>query len=568
MPARKANLACYLAEGVLVGTVGCHDFHVFAPSRVGRSPSTETPASFRSTTLALMVHSSSSPPRTPRPGSQDIKSKSRVSSRSRLLPFVPRGEPMRTLLISIIISVFLIAVLNSAPLLPVAIAQELPNSAPPKVVFIADKEASLTIADFEESYELYNEEIKNRNDLREQGITRIPSLSGTGWAERILGIGTGNQVTDQKLTYRIEPLSDRPVEFSQFERPDLIEEERCFIFQMGRMTFRTQGHYKGNTITGPKTRIVLTSFAARQPYSVYWRESRRDAPVRLIQGQFEFEGSNGFEERKKIGEFDDNQRKFIKSTLPIDEYVRMFCRSSMLGVSINTLQPEKVIQPGEKASIALGLKPRFLEVVSGDLANAFLVGTKRRHLRLDQRDGRNVVISELQNPLPCKVRLVFGIFVSIEERTTINSRNIVFSRGFNSYRVVDLGPKERKIQEFEDDNPGGGADLENSIVRAPRVLGAYLIWNSDPDAAKRRPHGFQGSSPTGPTGPCVDHPPLPRAPQGPLPGPFPDRPSDTPGCSTLRAKRCQGEKVSQAWRWFSSNSTTSHSWPRKVWRTG
>ena len=80
---------------------------------------------------------------------------------------------MRAVLMPLIISVLWIAVLGNGLCNPVAISQEVPHAAPPKVVFIADKEAALNIEDFDESYRMFNEEIQRRSDLRAQGITQV-----------------------------------------------------------------------------------------------------------------------------------------------------------------------------------------------------------------------------------------------------------------------------------------------------------------------------------------------------------------------------------------------------------
>ena len=404
---------------------------------------------------------------------------------------------MRAVLMPLIISVLWIAVLGDGLCNPVAISQEVPHAAAPKVVFIADKEAALNIEDFDESYRLFNEEIQRRSDLREQGITRV-QIEHSDWAWGLLGLGTGNELASRKLLYRIEPLSDRPVEFSRVERPDLIQDDECFIFHMGRMTYRTRRDYQGKTVKGGRE-DYKTTFDARQSYSVYWRESRKDVPILLIQSHFDFGGTDAtvtdVAQSEAAGMFPGERRvtikkRIVKSTSSIDELVRRYCRSSMLCVSSDPrqeLNPSSWPRTRGPESIELGFRRQFLEVVSKDLAYAFLVGTKRRpRLRLELRDGKKHAIAELQNPLPRGIQLQFGIEEAITEKLEIGSHETISS----TYRSVELGPNGRKSHAMELNDPRSRGDVEHPISAERRVRGAYLIWNSDPHAARRRLQGY------------------------------------------------------------------------------
>ncbi len=401
---------------------------------------------------------------------------------------------MRAALMPIIISVLSITILGNCLCNPVAISQEVSHVALPKVIFIADKEAALSISDFDETYRLFNEEIQRRSDLRETGITQV-SIERSHWARSLLGLGTGNKLESLKLTYRIEPLSDRPVEFSAFERPDLVQDEKCFVFHLGRMTYRTRKDYQGKTVKG-RREYYTTHFDVRQPYSVYWRESRKDAPILLIQSHFDFAGTNAVVTHSETSEVAEAglrrttvKQNIVKSTSSIDELVRKFCRSKMLSVSndaLHEIHPSARSRFARPESIELGFRHQFLEVVSKDLAYAFLVGnTRRPHLRFELRDGTNHAVVELQNPLPCDVQLQFGIHETFTEYLAATSTR---TSGSNSYRLAELGPKGRTSHDVELEDPRIRLNSGHPIQTERRLGGAYLIWNSDPGAARRRPN--------------------------------------------------------------------------------
>jgi WD40 repeat protein len=71
-----------------------------------------------------------------------------------------------------ITSVLWIAVSGNGLCILAVISRAVPHAAHPKVIFIADKEAALSIKEFDESYRLFNDEIQRRIDLRKQGIDR------------------------------------------------------------------------------------------------------------------------------------------------------------------------------------------------------------------------------------------------------------------------------------------------------------------------------------------------------------------------------------------------------------